>query len=410
MNWWEKLEEKSKRERFAQKVIQALRVAGIKGSIDYDAEKFQITLLRERESVDHMQMNLSNVYADYLAAPKPNRWRVIERFIRGTREFEMPKGFDEVRDHLVVRVRPRCYYTMLQLRFGKDRTQRRAVVHQPLGEHLAVGLAIDRKDGLIEVFSDMLTDWNLTVEEAFALGRVNLRRMSPSSLTALGPGLYCSPRGDNHDASRLALDDLVRDCEVKGDYVAMVPNRDTLLITGADDPYNLGAMLHVGEKMLRGKPRPMSGIPVRLRNGVWESFAPDEIYPELRQFRYLRVQSETQDYAEQKELLDASHARQEKNIFVATHSVLQHKETGEICSYTFWGDGLESLLPRAEIVFFMRANEEGPGGVLANAYWDRVCDVVGHRMKPTDDYPPRYFADTFPDEDELQRLGKQEIL
>jgi hypothetical protein len=410
MNWWEKLEEKPKRDRFAQKVIQALRAAGAAGTIDYDADKFQIVLTHEGETVDQVQMNLSNVYADYLAAPKPKRWRVIERFIRGTREFEMPKGFEQVRDHLVVRVRSRCYYTLLKLRFGKDGSRQRPIVYQPLGEHLAVGLAVDQKDGLIEVFGDMLTAWGIGIDEAFALGKENLRRMSPPSLSSLSPGLYCSPRGDNHDASRLALDDLVRDCEVKGDYVAMVPNRDTLLITGADDPYNLGAILHIGEKILRDKPRPMSGVPVRLRNGVWEPFYPDEIYPELRQFRVLRVRNEAQDYNEQQELLEQYHSQSEKDLFVASYSVLQHKETGAIRSYTVWGDCVKSLLPRAEMVFFMHVNEQGGGGVVGNADWEHVCEVVGHRMQPTDDYPPRFLVESFPTEDELQRLGKQEIV
>src|SRR5436853_346163 len=50
-----------------------------------------------------------------------------------------------------------------------------------------------------------------------------------------GEGVYISATGDNYDASRLMMLDLVRKMPVRGDYIAMVPNRDTLVITGSDD-------------------------------------------------------------------------------------------------------------------------------------------------------------------------------
>ncbi|MGH7224603.1 MAG: hypothetical protein ACRELF_15375, partial [Gemmataceae bacterium] len=389
--------------------IEAMRVAGETGTLHYDADKFQVVLNPEGPSSVQVRMNLSNVYAEYRGASRSGRRAVIERYVRAAREVEVPTGLAQVREHLVPRVRTRCYYSLLDARLRLQDAPSRPMVYRPLAEHLAVGLAVDQKDGIMEVFGDMLHEWGLGVEEAFALARDNLRRMSARGLQSLAPGLYFSPWCDNHDASRLILDDLVRDCEVKGDYVAVVPNRDTLLVTGSDDVAGLQAMLQVTEGVLRDKPRPMSGIPVRLRRGVWEPYAPEDFHPELGHFRFLRLQSQAQDYGEQKELLDQLHVKMEKDVFVASFSVVQNKETGALRSYCVWSDGLDALLPRADRVFFMRIAEEGEGAIVANAGWEHVEEVVGTRIKPTEDYPPRYHVESFPTADELQRIGMEDV-
>ena len=408
MKWWERLMEQPKRDRFAQRVMEALRAAGETGTLRYDPDKFQVVLDPEGSSSGQVQMNLSNLYAEYRGASRSGRRAVIERFIRAARQMEIPTGLAQVREHLVPRVRTRCYYSMLKARFEFQDAPPRPMVYRPLGEHLAVGLAVDQKDGIMEVFGDMLEEWGLGVEEAFGLARDNLRRMSAGGLRSLAPGLYFSPWCDNHDASRLVLDDLVRDCEVKGDYVAVVPNRDTLLVTGTDDADGLQAMLQVTEGVLRDKPRPMSGIPVRLRRGVWEPYAPDDFHPELGQYRFIRLQSQAQDYGEQKELLDQLHAKREKDVFVASYSVIQNKQTGALCSYCVWADGVDALLPRADRLFFMRMKEDGEGAIAANAGWEHVCEVIGDRMKATEDYPPRFLVESFPTEDELEKIGMDE--
>ena len=54
----------------------------------------------------------------------------------------------------------------------------------------------------------------------------NQSEISQENFTCPAPGVWASPWRDNYDASRLVLLDLIRRHKVKGDYVAMVPNRD----------------------------------------------------------------------------------------------------------------------------------------------------------------------------------------
>jgi uncharacterized protein YtpQ (UPF0354 family) len=408
MKWWERLIEQPRRDRFAQRVIEALRESGETGPIRYDADKFQLVLNPDVKSYDRVEMNLTNIYAEYRAAARSRKRDVVQRYVRGTRGMEVPTGFAQVREHLVPRVRTRCYYANLPLHLQLRDAPPRPMVYRPLGEHLAVGLVVDQRDGIMEVFGDMLEEWGISVEEAFPLARDNLRRMSAGAFQSPVPGVYYSPWCDNHDASRLVLDDLVRDCEVKGDYVAMVPNRDTLLLTGSEDVAGLQAMLQVAEGVLRDKPRPMSGIPIRLRRGTWEPYAPDRFHPELEQYRYLRLQSQSQDYEGQKELLEELHDKTGEDVFVASFTMIQNNQTGALRSYCVWADGVRSLLPRTDQVLFMRMDEEANNSVLSRADWERVCEVVGGRMHQTEDYPPRFLIESFPTAEELQRLGMEE--
>lgn len=43
--------------------------------------------------------------------------------------------------------------------------------------------------------------------------------------------------------------------------------------------------------------------------------------------------------------------------------------------------------------------------MLGFGAWQKVVDVVGHRMRREDMYPPRYFVDSFPTEAEFKAIG-----
>jgi hypothetical protein len=193
-----------------------------------------------------------------------------------------------------------------------------------------------------------------------------------------GTGVYLSMSHDNYDASRLLLLDMVRKMQVKGDAVAMIPNRDTLIMTGSEDWDGLKAMIGLAKEALQ-QPRPISGLAVRLRGDEWESWMPDVAHPLHQEFRTLRVQSLGQDYAEQKELLDKLHTKKQQDIFVASFSAMEHKDTKELTTYCVWSKNILALLPRTERIAFM---QDGKDPLMAD--WDRVVEAAGNLMTPLD--------------------------
>jgi hypothetical protein len=176
----------------------------------------------------------------------------------------------------------------------------------------------------------------------------------------------------------------------------MVPNPDTLIVTGSEDMDGLKGMLGLATNALE-QPRPISGIAVRLDGDDWVPWLPDPSHPLFNEFRGLQLQSLGKNYAEQKETLDET---TDKDTFVASFSIVQKPETGHFMTYCVWPKDVLALLPRTDIIAFM---QEGKTPVVAD--WDRVVEVVGHLMEPLDIYPQRFRVSDFPTDEQFTAMG-----
>jgi hypothetical protein len=70
------------------------------------------------------------------------------------------------------------------------------------------------------------------------------------------------------------------------------------------------------------------------------------------------------------------------------------------------GEGVDSLLPVTQKVAFMQEGREGP---TALGEWNRVVEVAGDLMEPTEDYPRRYRVREFPGAADLEAIGLSEM-
>ena len=129
---------------------------------------------------------------------------------------------------------------------------------------------------------------------------------------------------------------------------------------------------------------------------------PDAGHPLFDEFRLLRMRSWGQDYAEQKELLDALHAKTGRDVFVSAFSVMQRKDTGRHISYCVWPKGADSLLPRTERIIL-----GGVGQEPIMAPWERVVEAAGNLMTPMDMYPERYRVEGFPSAEQLEAMSDE---
>ena len=150
------------------------------------------------------------------------------------------------------------------------------------------------------------------------------------------------------------------------------------------------------------QPRMVSGVALRLVGDEWVSWMPEAAHPLFDEFRALRIQSSGHEYAEQKELLDELHEKTGEDVFVASYSVMQHKETGHPISYCVWTKGSISLLPQTERIVL---GGEGQAPVMAP--WDKVVEIVGDLMTPMDMYPERCRVEGFPSAAQLAAMGNE---
>jgi hypothetical protein len=409
VSWLDFLLRPPGRDQFARLVIARLQRAGQNGQLKYDSEQFLI------ERGGDGFINLANLYHEYCQAPRQQRDKVLDRFIRGcvgTSEFELPEEFADVHPDLLPVVRSRFYLESVILQSRARGGEAVAVPQQLIGDHLSLSLVYDLPQAMRSIIQDDLDRWGVSFYEAAEAARENLEHMGNVSFASLqseaGDGVYISANSDNYDASRLVLVDLVKKMAVRGEYVAMVPNRDTLVVTGSQDEAGLAVMCKVAEDSFR-KPRPISTIALRLVGDQWDSWLPQVQSPVYDKFRELRIRTLGMEYNDQKELLDQVHQQSGYPCYVAAYSARLRKDSGRVRSYCVWTEGITALLPRTDDIGLMRPSHDGKSAsVAAFASFERVRNEVGDLMQPQGMYPERYRVVEFPSEAQLAAIGREQ--
>lgn len=412
MGWFDFLlrtlgRDKPSRDQFAKLVMAELRKAGGNATLRYDSEQFMI------ERGGEGFINLTNLYHEYCQSPRGQRPQVLDRFIHGclrTSGFELPEDFADVHPDLLPVVRSRFYLESVLLQSKLRGGEAIAVPQQQIGDHLSLSLVYDLPQAMRSIIQDDLDKWGVTFYEAAESARENLQQMGEVSFASLqnegGEGVYISANGDNYDASRLVILDLIRKMPVRGETIAMVPNRDTLVVTGSEDPAGLQIMAKIAEESFQ-KPRPISTIALQLVGDDWESWLPAEDSPVFDAFHELKLRTIGMEYNDQKEFLDQIHAQTGENLFVASYSAVKHKENSRVTSYSVWSAGVDTLLPETDDILLLRPDAAtNDVKIMAAGSFERVQEITGDLMQPTGSYPERYRVTDFPTSQQLEAIGK----
>ena len=373
---------------FAKHMMDRIRQTGEKGKIVYDSKEFSL----RGEGKTYAAMFLTIAYKEYCAAPLADRSRVVRHYVRNwfSASKEMPSDFEDVKPDLLPVVRSRSHFEINNLEVVDGLPL--SWPHQVLGEHFGVGIVYDLPEAMRSIPQASLDAWNVTFYEALEAAMENLLTLEAKFIgPESGKGVYLSATGDNYDASRLLMKGVIRDFHLKGDPIAMIPNRENLIVVGSDDVEGLAGMVKLAAKAMK-EPRPISGIALQLSGDDWVPWLPDVSHPSYKAFQDLQLQSFGQDYAEQKAMLDKLHEKNGENVFVANFSAIKRPD-GKVVSYATWTETTNSLLPKTDTLVLGRMGSE-PQMVE----WDKVVDVVGDLMEAVDIYPPRFRVREFPTE------------
>ena len=273
--------------------------------------------------------------------------------------------------------------------------------YRVIGDHFGAGLVYDLPHAMSQVNGRQLVRWQVDFDEAMHVAIENLRRISEQGLAQIAPGVWMSTWRDNYDPSRLLLVDMINAHEVDGDPVAMVPNRDTLLLTGSQDEKGLEIMAIAAEKAIQ-QPRPIHAMPLSLEFGAWTPFLPPKEMSAYARCKQMVVNSLGQDYVEQKRLLTAMSHKLDGDLFVASYGVMRNTRTGELASFCTWTRGVDSLLPRTDLIHFMDTERPEGQNLVASASWQLVEEVVGELLSPLETYPERHRTRSFPGEEQIE--------
>ncbi len=200
-------------------------------------------------------------------APRPSRVDRLGRFLRalGHPSARTP-ALGEVLPHLMPKVRPRSAYAAYARESGRPAPEWR-----PLAGNLAVSLVADLPNQDLDLDAAQLQAWNADFDLLLQRARTNLLdRGGERGFQEVRAGCLRSTWRNGLDGSLVLLPGVMGRLPVQGDPVAVLPDRDALLVTGAEDAQGLAWILEAALGHLDQDPEALGALPLRLRDGCWE--------------------------------------------------------------------------------------------------------------------------------------------
>jgi hypothetical protein len=390
------------RTEYAKMFMQQLRALGDSRSWDWDDSAGRLTFSKPglAGALPTEIVYLDNMYREWLQQSPALRHDRLRHAATSVLQQRIPDTAEEARPHLLPLIRNAADRGQAIILGEKNAP---GLVYRPLCDSLEIELGYDTPVNILRVSTNHLSNWNLSEPESFAIALDNLRALSAKPMKELAPGTYESAWDDDHEPARLLLTDVLQRHAIRGAPVVMVPGRNKLLLTGDQDDAGIALLVRRAEHAL-SQPRSMSPLMLRLVEGKWTKLEPAAHAAKLHS---LRLVSEGEAYANQKQLLDERNTQQGKKIFVANYMVGRGPDGTPSASACAWSKGVVSLLPKTELLTFVVPHGDQADAVLIE--WSRAIPVIGHLMRETVDIPPRFYVADYPDNDQLARLRQSAV-
>ena len=350
-----------------------------------------------------MEISLFNLFLEYSRSSPSARPGLIEKYaslaLANTRE--VPDLWIEAAPNLYPLVRSEFVESTIEIRQRGETPGYDPVVF-PFAGDLRVRLMYDFGPSLTYVRGAKLKTWGQPADAVLERAKANLGRLAPPQWADLGRGVFQLCSEVSFEESFLLLDSVVRALPFAASAVLMPCNRGVLLAADGGSKDALEAMLFKAEQMMLEAPWPMSSTMCRRGEHGWEVVDPPEACANLA--RSLAIRHRAEFYSSQKDALDAWHQEHDEDIYVAEFTAMQIDEHWQ--SYCVWGQGVRALLPVTDwIALVPEADREQH--IRVN--WQDVVDICGPRLQPTDESPPRFRVESFPDAAEWERLTARQL-
>src|SRR5262249_7713443 len=191
-------------------------------------------------------------------------------------------------------------------------------------------VVLDQETTMQYVTESHFKRWGVREDEIFETARRRLDSCDHSIAPyQAGSALWRVATDDDYQSSRLVLADWLGSFEgkVKGRPVAIVPDRQTLVVGGEGAAARLAGLLALAEEKAEASPRPLSTVLYTL--GDKPAVVPLELpqdHPLAGRLRHAQILFEGTEYHRQKEHLDAVFDRDQVDIFVASYGAIRGKD------------------------------------------------------------------------------------
>lgn len=400
--------DRDERDEFARSLAELLRADARVTGVAVRDDDFALDVeLQEGEST---RLFLDNYFHESAEFPPGEREvEVLRRVSAALRPPEATPTWSAAAARVLPVLRPHGFFRLDAVVAAQKAP---VVASQPFLPYVDLALVLDEPDRMSYVTVDDLAGWGVGPELALVQAVENVGRLPPPELDE-ETALFSVDAGDTYESSRLAIPGLLASFadRVEGRPVAIIPTRSRCVIAGDADPVVLQALAEMAQEEYESSNRALSPA-VYTVDGAGE-VVPLELpadHPACNAVRLGHVKLALTEYGNQKETLDTVHERDGTDIFVASLTgTIRHD--GLPFTWTMWGEGIDSLLPAADLVRFMFEEPEGaPSATGFMVPFDRVCAVLGAAFAPADGHRPvRYRVMSHPPPAQLDRLRAEAV-
>lgn len=406
------------KEEFAAAVAKRIDVPPT-NTLEFDKENFAL-VLRGSDGAVILTHNLENFYAHYQDEPeKP------EHFIGGISQMASYEvdwtSYDKVSPLLMPAIRDRAMHELYWSELARDHGDAAGALYlTAMCDVFSLFPIVDIGVSQVRIPSRSFDDWAVSLDVVSEQAQKNLLNKTTefrfSAISDEGtetPSVYQSAWGDDYDAFRALLYDWSI-LEVKGERLFLLLNPSIVLVWGSQDSfateYVLGE-LDIAQDPARAHIRPLPPFALYRRDGAMAIYNPDPVAEpvlykalKLHQAKYF-----IQAYERQKNFLESLPEEKSEDLFIASYVALQSKDS-QIASVCSWTEGVDSLLPKADFITFIKVDGTGAdGSIVGRARWEDAVQILPGQLEQKQYFPYRYETKGFPTVAQLQRLGTCEI-
>ena len=388
------------RRSFARRAERCLRDLGVTGAIQFDSDNF--ALAYHDSGGQEQTTGLANVYADCRRASPWRRSRLLrDFFIASLAAPTTPSAWSEAKGLVLPAVRHRIAFEVNRLPAQVAGQVPPEYPFESLPGGLVTVLAVDSATSISMPDREIQASWGIPFSQALAQAVANLDARSEPRWTSPQPGLYVSAWDDDYDCSRIHSDRALRGLAVEDRMVAILPDRNCLVVTGLGDPDALRAAFVLAAE--RHHPRPVSLIPLVRSWPAWEALELDERHSCYDLWRRLVLTTQAEVYEQQKQALESLFLRGDRDILVARFIV--DEDAGDHPrSRSVWTRDVLSLLPETDLVALVDPSRPKGEENLGWFEWSTIVEECRDHFTPTSFYPIRHQVQGFPNALELERL------
>jgi hypothetical protein len=373
------------RETFVTELKQSLRAQGNDFELHHDPEAFTLHI-GKRGSHFH----LARPYAEYCAATPTARAEVVASWATIMRTNQPPGDFAELKSRLRLKIIPRALSHETRIKCSPDPEARIGrLASMPVTADWDVCLIEDDGDRIKYLPQLILDLLNVDFAQAMQCALDN-REPGCAYERHRGKKVWVYDADDNCVFAELLLDKRRRDeLLIPQPLVALMPDRNILLLAPANDSAALHELCVIAPRCLSDEQYFCSALPIVLQEDAWAPFSfPPELDPLLEEMRHrIRMSNE-------KTLLNALQAhvkRHGMSAHVAELLDAWHQPAGRYFYTAIYNGGTE-LLPEADILCCRDSATKDIYFML----WSEVQKHDPQCFERMECWPPRWWMRRFP--------------